>query len=83
MAILNRLQFMQLEQNQRLAKTALLGSIPSTRTSKQAGSRGCHPMKAGGESQKMLVSCLDLCGQYVKIGKTETNENSKLQTLEI
>ena len=67
MAILNRLQFMQLEQNQRLAKTALLGSIPSTRTSKLAGSRGCHPMKVGGESQKVLFIVSFFAGKRAKI----------------
>lgn len=75
MAILNRLQFMQLQQNQQLAKTALLGSIPSTRTSKQAGFGGCPLIKLGGESKKKLVGRLDFCGLNVKIGKTETNEN--------
>ena len=74
---------MQLQQKQRLTKTAFLGSIPSTRTSKQAGFGGCHPMKVGGESKKKLVGRLDFCGQNVKIGKTETNEKSKLQNLEI
>ena len=75
MAMLNRLQFMQLQQNQRLAKTALLGSIPSTRTSKQAGFGGCPLIRIGGESKKKLVGCFVFCGLNVKIGKTETNEN--------
>ena len=67
MAMLNRLQFMQLEQNQRLRKIAFLGSIPSTRTSKLAGFRGCHPMKVGGESRKVLFIVSFFAGKRAKI----------------